>query len=280
MNAAATVNDRRVQLAGMRVRAELARRADPFALTPWETDRLDLYAFAESRRLDRAATVRAWAVKLPRLAARVQRVREAALIASMGAPGANVQPWSGVLGFEGTPTGDGRLISPAALSAARLPLPLRWAPIDNGGHDGAQVVGRIDSIERRPDGSIFGRGVLDLGSALGRECARLIGSGMLGGVSLDLDSTDTAPARLSDGSEAAVVQGGRVRAATVVAIPAFADARIALVGHPTTDRVLYTAVPDPHGEGEDCGCDELSTAGPIRFIPSDPATITTARSKR
>jgi len=182
--------------------------------------------------------------------------RPVALIASMTAPGANVLPWSGVLGFEGVTTGDGRVIDPGALTAARFPMPLRWAPVDMGGHDGAVIVGTINEAQRGTGGQITGSGVIDLGSDDGREAARMIAGGFLSGVSFDLDSTDqeqmmSAVKDEEDGpSPIAVVQSGRIRGATLVALPAFDEARIELAAP-------YDPEPDESG-AEDSGDSEDS----------------------
>jgi hypothetical protein len=197
--------------------------------------------------------------KLAGLAAEVSKLREPALIASMGAGTTPVQPWEGVIGAEGRLTGDNRLIDADALSWATFPLPLRYAPADYGGHDGAMLVGRIDAIERGDDGLIRARGVLDLGSPLGREATRLIRGGFLSGVSMDLDTVNAAT-----GSATLVTTEGRVRAATLVAIPAFDEARIALTDTGDADALADLELPDdpdlatePHTE--DCGCSQQLT---------------------
>jgi hypothetical protein len=224
-----------------------------------------------TRDQERAATARAMHLDLLAMDVDVMRAtparrdfaaltstRDDALIASMGAPGAQVQAWRGVLGVEGLPTGDGRLLAPSSLSAARYPLPLRWAPVDNGGHDGAVIVGRIDGMRREANGAITGWGVIDLGSGAGREAARLIGGNFLSGVSFDLDSTDGEMAdSLPVGGEGEqgifVTSAARIRAATLVAIPAFDEARVELAGDPGYDAfdALVASVLPPLP----CGCD-------------------------
>lgn len=171
--------------------------------------------------------------------------------------------WSGVIGVEGELTGDGRLIEMNALRWENLPIPIRYAPIDNGGHDGAQVAGRILTIERKDDGKIYATGDFDAGSSIGMEAARQVGEGLTVGVSMDLDSVsfeirvagdlyDEAMGDPEDeGSEeypeperdeedrVTVVEMGtddeimvttdaRIRAATIVSIPAFSTANIQL----------------------------------------------------
>ena len=213
------------------------------SLTADEVAELDVLAFGWERQNERRAEDAARERALRCAAVEFARMREPALIASMSAPGAAVQPWAGVIGAEGQLTGDGRLIQHAALTWAEFPLPLRYAPADLGGHDGAVLVGRIDSVTRSDDGLIRAAGVLDLGSPIGREVARLIGAGMLSGVSMDLDRTTNLPVEV-DGALASLVAAGRVRAATLVSIPAFDVARIALVSDP-----------------DDCGCEPVAHPG-------------------
>jgi hypothetical protein len=195
------------------------------------------------------------------LAVTVEGFREAALVASMSAAAASVQPWEGTIGAENELTGDGRLIQYGALSWARFPLPLRWAAADVGGHDGATIVGRIDSISRTANGQIVARGVIDLGNPDGQEVARLIAAGMLSGISMDLDSVDggnaTVSVQTATGSAAkpvSVTSEARVRAATLVAIPAFDGARISLVGEPTNAPQALTSDSAASTDDADCGC--------------------------
>lgn len=163
--------------------------------------------------------------------------------------------WSGILTMEGVATGDGRMIEDNALDWD-LPAPLRYADVDNGGHDGAQVVGRILTIERKPNGEIFGTGDFDMSAPMGPEAARVVKEKTSNGVSVDLDSVsfeirvkedlirggepleDGLPEadedgmvtviEMDNGDELFVTTSARVRAATIVAIPAFAEAFITL----------------------------------------------------
>ena len=81
---------------------------------------------------------------------------------SSPASGSRVR-WSGVIGVEGELTGDGRLIEHNALRWEGLPLKLRYVASDVGAHDGAVVVGNIDTIERREGGAIWAAGYFDTG---------------------------------------------------------------------------------------------------------------------
>lgn len=180
--------------------------------------------------------------------------------------------WSGVIGMEEEITGDGRLIQEGALNWS-TPVPLRFVLEDNGGHDGAVTVGRILSITRGESGRIEAAGDFDLGSEHGREAARLVQGEILTGVSMDLDNitfdirvarevfdemsappeiVEEEPAEpedpetdkdgrvtvvsMSADDEVMVTTDARIRAATLVSIPAFASATIAGGDAPAPER--------------------------------------------
>lgn len=162
-------------------------------------------------------------------------------------------PWEGPLAVEGIVTGDGREFAPNALTWADLPVPLRWNKEDSHGGEARTIavnVGRIDEVWR--DGNkIMGRGVLDLSDEDGRRVYSKIKGKFLRGVSIDADSIADAdvefvwPEDVNAGTEEAdegdlfemlfaqpektIFHGGRIRAATLVDIPAFAEAYIALL---------------------------------------------------
>lgn len=162
-------------------------------------------------------------------------------------------PWRGPLAIEGQVTGDGREFAENALTWAELPVPLRWNKEDSHGGDPKTVavnVGRIDKIWR--DGSlIMGEGVLDLSDDDGRRVHAKIEGKFLRGVSIDADSISDEnveyvwPEDVNAGAgegdeddmfemlfaqpEKMIFHGGRIRAATLVDIPAFAEAYIALL---------------------------------------------------
>ena len=164
--------------------------------------------------------------------------------------------WEGVIAREGEMTGDGRLIENGALRWDDLPIPLRVAFKDVGGHDGAEVCGRIETVERRDNGDIYATGTFDLGSAVGAEAFRQVSEQMSNGVSIDTDdvtfrimakadmpeadvadSGDEADpegrvkvAAMSSSDELTVIESARLRAATLVAVPAFAMARVYAAG--------------------------------------------------
>jgi len=173
--------------------------------------------------------------------------------------------WEGVIAREGEMTGDGRLIEDGALRWDDLPIPLRVAFKDVGGHDGAEVCGRIETVERRDGGDIYATGTFDLGSAVGAEAFRQVSEQMSNGVSIDTDDvtfrimakadmpeadiadsgneSDTEPdsagrvkvAAMSSSDELTVIESARLRAATLVAVPAFATARVYAAGQGPTE---------------------------------------------
>lgn len=164
---------------------------------------------------------------------------------------ANTAPWTGPLAVEGIVTGDGREFAPDSLTWAELPVPLRWNKEDSHGgepHTVAVNVGRIDRIWR-DGGRIMGEGVLNLAEPDGQRAYDLIKGKFLRGVSIDADSVTDADVELvwPEGTadadeddpfamlfggpppEKMIFHSGRIRAATLVDIPAFAEAYVALV---------------------------------------------------
>ena len=170
--------------------------------------------------------------------------------------------WEGVIAREGEMTGDGRLIEDGALRWDDLPIPLRVAFKDIGGHDGAEVCGRIETVERRDNGDIYATGTFDLGSAVGAEAFRQVSEQMSNGVSIDTDdvafrvmeredanvpgaSSDDTPdeggrvqvMQVAPDDAIMVIESARLRAATLVAVPAFATARVYAAGQaPSTSE--------------------------------------------
>lgn len=139
---------------------------------------------------------------------------------------APMDAWSAVLARLGTPTGDGRIIAPDALTHRTLPLPLMWQRETSGGHDGAVVVGRIDTIDIDPSGLVLGHGAL-LNVAEAYEVRELITNGVIG-PSVDLDDTTS----VIDEDDRIIITEGRISGATLVPIPAFAEVSISMDGPP------------------------------------------------
>jgi hypothetical protein len=153
---------------------------------------------------------------------------------------------------EGVESGDGRQFDEESLSARNMPLPLMWQIKTGSGHDGSVVVGRIDSIERTPDGLGNVQGVFDIGP-YGREAERMVRNDFLRGVSADLDKFEgTAEKEAVDDedSELTVIKGrqinvnkARLMGITIVAKPAFEECRIMIKPTATMDTGDDT-VPD------------------------------------
>lgn len=187
--------------------------------------------------------------------------------------------WSGIIAYEDQPTGDGRLIEPNALFwDLANPTALRHVAKDVGAHDGASTVGRFTKIERQDGGGIYAEGTFDLGSEVGVEAARHVKEELTNGVSVDLDSIameirvakevldgmmEDEPVEVEDpegeedddgmitvvrinpDDELSVMTAARVRAATMVAIPAFAGATI------TGDNYVDVDLDDLAGQKDD-----------------------------
>lgn len=154
--------------------------------------------------------------------------------------------WEGILVVEGVKTGDGRQFASGSLTWDTLPMPLRWAPADYGEHQGAVDVARIDAIYRDSANAniIRGHGVF-MQEGLTPESDRafaMVRDGFLKGVSIDVDSIANADVEViypdvdEDASleemwappDLVIFHSGRIRAATLVSIPAFVEAQISL----------------------------------------------------
>jgi len=174
--------------------------------------------------------------------------------------------WAGPIGMEDELTGDGRAIQGGALSwdvSPDNPIPMRYVTEDVGLHDGAVTIGNIESLSRRDGGVIWGEGDFDMGSEAGREAYRMVKERRQNGVSMDLDDVSfevriaselmesgmgldalfmdddaelptnddgtVTVATINSDDEVMLTTSARVRAATIVAVPAFANARIEVV---------------------------------------------------
>lgn len=183
--------------------------------------------------------------------------------------------WEGVLGIEGHVTGDGRYFMPGEIEEREFPLTLMVQTINEEGHKGAEVGGRIDAVERVtpeearardyklddvPDDAvvILANGVFD-SSDFGTESSRLVDEEMLRGISVDLAVTEVLlldPETLKPINAEELdlfellmgdfVQGykGHIMGATVVPFPAFEEAVIrTLTASGSEVKVLTFASP-------------------------------------
>nr|DAN75602.1 MAG TPA: minor head component F [Caudoviricetes sp.] len=211
--------------------------------------------------------------------------------------------WEGIIAREGEMTGDGRLIEDGALRWDDLPIPLRVAFKDVGGHDGAEVCGRIETVERRDNGDIYATGTFDLGSAVGTEAFRQVSEQMSNGVSIDTDYVTfrimakadmpgagvadsgkdsdgeadsegrVKVAAMSSSDELTVIESARLRAATLMAVPAFATARVYAAG-----QAPSTSEPAERAENVDSEAElaRSAGAGPLSRDSLTAAAIPTA----
>jgi hypothetical protein len=157
--------------------------------------------------------------------------------------------WEGVLVVEGVETGDGRQF---ALNSVSWPdpvgtvIPLRRNIEDSHGGEPkttAVLVGRITNIWRDEANPaiIRGSGVFDDNGSQGAEALRLVREGFLAGISIDPDNIKNADIEMvfpdESGNEdpmldlfappdLTIFHAGRLRAATLVEIPAFVESQI------------------------------------------------------
>ena len=138
------------------------------------------------------------------------------------APAPALRPWHGVLAPEAAPSGDKRGFAARSLTMRDLPLPLKVQFIDEDGHKGSMVVGRIDEVYR--DGGLIKAMGVWHDTPEADKAYDLIEDKMLRGVSVDLDAAEGAVTEAANGSKSVELSQGRVCSATVCAIPAFAEA--------------------------------------------------------
>lgn len=152
--------------------------------------------------------------------------------ANFASEGAPEYKWEGPIAFEGISTGDNRFFKPNSIEwdADSFPVPFRWQKSSVPGHTGAVPIGRVDRLERRDDGAIYGFGVII--PSLNDEAAeylRLLESGVASGVSVDGDSAVFDVSEMANGQSRVIFSNMRVRSITAVDIPAFSDAQVDLV---------------------------------------------------
>lgn len=153
------------------------------------------------------------------------------------------ETWEGVLVVEGAESGDGRLFALGSLDWASLPMPLQFQPANNGGHTGSVTVGEITHAARRGN-QVYGWGKV-FGTALNGEHGDGVRTAMkVGGVSVDVDKVKDADVELvyagdesGEGGgnpfakpETTIFHRGRIRGATLVAFPAFVEAKLKFTG--------------------------------------------------
>jgi len=183
--------------------------------------------------------------------------------------------WRGTLAPINKPTGDRRRFETGAISYRDLPLPLLWQRQTGDGHSDAVIVGRI-LYALIDDERVYGEGDwLDTPEAY--QAQELVKAGVLH-PSVDLDSVDFE-LRVADGSKfdpeqhcseethecerhEFVVTEGRVSAATLVAIPAFAEAKLELYDGPDEEGLMaaFDELPLAVEDESECGCGMTAAA--------------------
>lgn len=176
--------------------------------------------------------------------------------------------WDGVLTLEGAKSGDGRMFTYGSLSWDILPIPLMYQPANTGGHSGSVMVGQINEVYRKGN-QVYGAGIIDTaatydGFAVGQEVLRQMKENFLTGVSVDVDQVEDGDveriyaqdASPMDKPKLTVFNRGRIRGATLVAFPAFTEARIRLTG----DVLTASLMQDLGVDILDCGCTAPLTA--------------------
>jgi hypothetical protein len=149
--------------------------------------------------------------------------------------------WEGMLAPINKPTGDRRIFEEGSLGNRDLPLPLLWQEKTDDGHARSSVVGTIETLEHRPEGT-FGTGrFLDPEVFPDAQKAIALLKAKVNGPSVDLDdvtysmkNADGTPFDMGAYEQQALagedppkpllsVSSGRISAATLVSIPAFAE---------------------------------------------------------
>jgi hypothetical protein len=136
---------------------------------------------------------------------------------------AGLVPWHGVLAPEGAMSGDGRQFAADSLSWRDLPLPLTYQKSSDDGHKGSVTIGSIENIERK-DGLMRADGFL-LSTPEADEVVGLMAHFGKYGVSVDADDAEFD---FDEDTNGVTFTKARICSASVVSIPAFAEAYVAL----------------------------------------------------
>lgn len=151
--------------------------------------------------------------------------------------GTKITRWRTLLAPIGKPTGDKRRFAAQSLTNRDLPIPLKWQRSSEQGHTSSVVIGTCDKITYSADGAPTGEGILftpdpEQLPRLAEDVAEatLLLQQKAIGPSVDLDDMEfhvleEAVGELAgqEGRPAIEVTKGRISAATLVPIPAFAE---------------------------------------------------------
>lgn len=182
--------------------------------------------------------------------------------------------FTAVLARLGTPTGDGRILSPGGISSRDLPLPLSWQRQSGDGHGGSEVIGRFETIDIGQDMVTATGSLLD--SADWSDAVEQIEAGVIG-PSVDLDDLTYV---VGD-DDSVVITSARIAGATLVAIPAFADVSITLAPLPAepvpddmTGEVMYESLYASGGVSRETSLPPLEWFANPMFDGPTPLTVT------
>lgn len=140
--------------------------------------------------------------------------------------------WNAVLARLGTPTGDGRVLSPGGITNRDLPMPLMWQEKTAPGHEGAVTVGSIDTIEYSAD-MVTATGTFLEEFPDKERVFELIRRGVVGP---SVDLADNVEYVVDDNDRAVITSAG-IGGVTLVPIEAFAEVSI----HMTADNTAVGA---------------------------------------
>lgn len=139
-------------------------------------------------------------------------------------------PIHGVVAPEGKESGDARAFNEGAMTSRPLRLPFSWQKASLDGHTGSVVVGSVDRLMRQ-GGLIHWEGSLMCGTEESDEFFDLLTFFDQFGVSVDGDR-GSVDATKTKATEVLWFDAVRMAGLTAVAIPAFAEAYVALGPHP------------------------------------------------
>ena len=187
-------------------------------------------------------------------------------------------PVHGVLAPEGIETGDGRGFREGAISSRPLPYPLRLEVVGTHGGTTSDVVtvGRIDEAWRDDATGMWRfRGAIILSKPQASAAIEGIIDGSGTGVSIDADAMAVDMEGFSDEAVVTAEAAGknpttwfsetRVAGLTIVPIPAFHEAYIAL-GHDFVEDMPEEALAASAAALADCGCGDA-------IIPPEPSML-------
>ena len=183
-------------------------------------------------------------------------------------------PWHGVLAPEGKWSGDGRQFAENSLTTRDMPLPLTWQKASSEGHGGSVVVAKISRVER-VDGEMRATGEF-LQAPEADEVVGMIAEFGRFGVSVDADDAEF---EFDEESGKVTFTSARIASASIVSIPAFAEAWVAL-GNAPADFMPARLRPDrpgrrllrprghrPGQHGSVAGCRRQGSGSRLRRVP-------------